>query len=173
MDQMKVKGFTLFELLFASFLAILLASLAIPGFSHLHHRTQIDKHINALYSFIQTGRKESITRNKHIVLCGSSEGHECQSSWVHGFMLFIDENRNDQYDQEIDTLLQFYRAESDEVTIEWRSFRKDKPIRFIPAGITWHNNGTFVIRHNRYNKFNKRISLAKSGRAQVQKDQNG
>jgi type IV fimbrial biogenesis protein FimT len=167
MSVMKVKGFTLFELLWTSSLVILMASLALPGFTKLHHRSLVEQQVSALFLFIQLGRKESITRNKNIVLCGSSDGKTCQSSWSEGFILFIDNNHDDQFTDSIDEVLQVHKINSDRVSIEWNSFRSNRPIRFIPAGITWHNNGTFLISHKHYPELNKTITLAKSGRAEI------
>ncbi len=169
---MKVKGFTLFELLLVASLTILMAGFAIPGFKKLHHRSIIEAQASALFSFIQLGRKESISRSKNFVLCGTRDGLECDADWSSGFMLFLDNNNDDQYSEDIDQLFKYHKIESQQLSIRWRSFRGNRPVRFIPAGITWHNNGTFVICHNLYTELAKAIFLAKSGRAEMSRDDN-
>lgn len=169
---MKVKGFTLFELLLVASLSVMMAGFAIPGFKKLHHRSLVESQAAALFSFIQLGRKESISRAKNFILCGTSDGVECDNQWSDGFMLFLDNNNDNQFTSDIDQLFKYHKIDSDLISIRWRSFRGNRPIRFIPAGITWHNNGTFIICHSQYAEMGKAIFLAKSGRAEMSRDQN-
>ena len=169
---MKVKGFTLFELLAASALSILMASLALPGCKHLKLSNAIDNDAFNLMSNIQTARKLAISDSKNIVLCGSSTKSECDSDWSSGYLLFADRNNNNSYEAEEDELINYHQITVPEFNIRWRSFRGNKPIRFLPMGITWHNNGTFVMCINQQPKYAKAIFLAKSGRAEMSRDDN-
>ena len=100
-----------------------------------------------------------------------SGGHDEQRNSLRTPLLSDAESgNNDNYDEGIDILYSKAELEPDSVSVNWRSFRRGKPIRFLPTGITWHNNGTFTLCHSKNKKLAKALSMTKSGRINLSYD---
>jgi len=168
----KSNGFTLLELMFTSTIAVSLLAVAIPGFKHLSKSTTLTSETMQLFSAIKYAREKSISWQKNLILCGTKNQFDCSDDWSKGHILFIDENNNDQFDPVVDDLIKSHVVDEENLIINWRSFRGKKPIRFIPAGITWHFNGTFTLCLDKSPNYSKAIFLAKTGRVEISEDRN-
>ncbi|MEE4246178.1 MAG: GspH/FimT family pseudopilin [Kangiellaceae bacterium] len=167
---MKDQGFTLIELLVVSSIFITLVALAIPTFKESRERAILSAASSKLLSSIHLARSRSINLSKDVILCGSIKGTECDQQWSKGIMVFIDNNHDGSYDDENDARESFRSVDFEKLSISWKSFRGDKPIKFLPSGITWHQNGTFILCLDNNPKYAKAITLTKSGRARLSID---
>ncbi len=166
------KGFSLLELLLASSVSILLAGFAIPGFKHLTDKNKIDAEAQRLHSIMLSARSDAISHGANYVLCGASKASTCDQNWEKGYLLFVDTNNDNQFNENEDRLVSYYPQQEQQISIQWSSFRKSSPIRFLPQGITWHNNGTFILCLNKDEQYARALFVAKSGRIELSKDEN-
>ncbi len=169
---MKCHGFSLFELLFASALLFILSAFALPSFANFLERSEIESEAMQLMATIKTAREKAISDGENIVLCGKAESEQCSREWSNGYLLFTDKNSDNQFTQGIDQLLFTHAFENEALNINWRSFRRTQPIRFLPAGITWHNNGTFIMCLDNDPTLAKALFIAKTGRIEMSQDVN-
>jgi type IV fimbrial biogenesis protein FimT len=83
------RGFTLIELLVTMAIAVVLLSVAVPGFQTLSRNNRMTSIANSLVSSIQLARSEAINRNSPVQLCPSSNGTSCAGSggWEQGWIV--------------------------------------------------------------------------------------
>lgn len=83
------KGFTLIELLVTMAIAVVLLSVAVPGFQTLSRNNRMTSIANSLVSSIALARSEAINRNSPVELCRSSNGTTCTSTggWEQGWIV--------------------------------------------------------------------------------------
>lgn len=177
-------GFSLIELTVTLLITLILTAFAIPSFKHLTQQNDINTAAQRLFTQLQLAKTTAISSNQNVILCATNVGKQCSNNWSNGSMIFIDNDKNDQYDAAEDQLVNVENFSSSQslsskatqlnskkkVAISWRSFRGNKPIRFIPMGITWHFNGTFTLCHSHNPKAAKAIFVAKSGRIEMSTD---
>ncbi|WP_144395502.1 GspH/FimT family pseudopilin [Pleionea sediminis] len=168
---MNCKGFTIIELLFAIAILFILTVFALPAFSNFLDRSKIQTEAMQLMATIKTAREKSISSGDVLVLCGKKKD-ECGKKWSEGYLLFTDKNNDRQFTEDIDTLLFSHNYNDDNIHVKWRSFRASKPIHFLPSGITWHNNGTFILCLDKDPKLAKALFVAKTGRIEMSRDTN-
>ena len=92
----KNQGFTLFELLLAVAILVLLFSIAVPSFAAIVARQRQSVEINALFHAVHRARKESILKRKVVSICPSIDGHTCNpgKDWSSGWILFENTDRD-------------------------------------------------------------------------------
>ena len=168
---MKNNGLTLIELLFALGILAILASFSLPLFSQLYRSSAVVSEVNKLASALAFARHQAISSRHNVLLCASSNGQQCDKNWTSGYMVFRDHDNNGRFNRG-DYRLNSYALSNQHIKIRWRSFRRNKPIRFLPSGITWHNNGTFVICFDQFDNSARALIVNKSGRVRGSQDNN-
>lgn len=100
------RGFTLIELVVAMALASILLALAIPSFRDSILDNQRASVSNRLITDLSFARAEAITRRADVVVCRSSDIDTCGegSGWEDGWIVFVDDNGDDDIDADEEIL---------------------------------------------------------------------
>ena len=94
---MKVKGFTIIELMATVALAAVVLVIGVPSFSATVANNRMISPLNEFVSAITLARIEAISRRADITMCKSNSGQtDCDTSgdWSQGWIIFIDDNQD-------------------------------------------------------------------------------
>ncbi|WP_082087120.1 GspH/FimT family pseudopilin [Teredinibacter purpureus] len=86
------KGLTIPELMIGIALLAILTSFAVPSFTGLMRRQELNAQLSLLTSTLAFVRNEAVTRQENIVFCGSPNGSSCTSGtdWSDGWLVYVD-----------------------------------------------------------------------------------
>ncbi|MFV8784181.1 GspH/FimT family pseudopilin [Microbulbifer sp. SA54] len=89
-------GFTLVELLVTLAVLGIVATLAIPAFTNMSENIRNKAIGRELFSSINLARTIAVSRQKHVVLCASSDAASCnqRNNFSYGGIIFLDENKD-------------------------------------------------------------------------------
>jgi len=134
MNREQQTGFNLVELLVTAAVVAIFLSIALPSFQKLVQDNRDEALRNLLVSQINQARINAITHNRQHLLCGSSDGVNCNGDWG-GYWLQLSPNSESQ-------LLSQYKAPAKNLC--WVGF-SGQHIRFQPNGTSPASNGRFTI----------------------------
>ena len=105
-NMKRQRGFTLIELLVTISIAVILMTVAVPGFQQFMTSNKLSGTTTDLMGGISYARSEAIKRGFPVSLCRSSNATSCAASgaWTQGWIIFLDTNGNGAVDSG-DTLL--------------------------------------------------------------------
>jgi type IV fimbrial biogenesis protein FimT len=115
------RGFTLIELMVVIIIAAILLTIAVPSFSSLIKRNNVDSLQSKLSSALATARTEAASRNKVITICRSNDEATCIAGavsgnvpWSTGWIIFEDDDNDGVVDEATattpaETLIDVYR----------------------------------------------------------------
>jgi len=144
--QSKNRGFTLIELMVVIIIAAILLTIAVPSFSSLIKRNNVDSLQSKLSSALATARTEAASRNKTITICGSANETDCESGdWNKGWVIFEDQNGDGTVDAG-DVLIDVYRN-STKYTISKKNAADANHVSFNSQGFMTGSaeNRLFII----------------------------
>ncbi|WP_163836215.1 GspH/FimT family pseudopilin [Spartinivicinus ruber] len=102
----KTTGFTLIELMVTIAVLAIIAGIGIPSMSNFIDNNRMNSAKDRLAAAISLARSNAITNNTKTIICGlkTANASECSDTgeWRFGWMVFSDENNNDQYDKGTD-----------------------------------------------------------------------
>lgn len=84
------QGVTLIELLVTISIAVILMTVAVPGFQTLMTSNRLSSITTEFMGTINLARSEAIKRGLPAVICHSSNGSTCGGSWSDGWIIFVD-----------------------------------------------------------------------------------
>lgn len=97
---MKQQGFTLIEVIITLSVLSILTAYGLPEWRSFKQNQTMTQELNRLSSSINYARNQSIIASEHTILCSTQSFTACDgdSQWHKGWMVFIDVNRNRNYD---------------------------------------------------------------------------
>lgn len=104
----KSRGFTLIELMVVIIIAAILLTIAVPSFTSLIKRNNVDSLQSKLSSALATARTEAASRNKIVIMCHSNDEATCSGDWANGWIIFEDNDRSGDFSTG-DILIDVYR----------------------------------------------------------------
>ncbi len=165
-------AFTLIELLIALLILSILLSLALPSFGNLLERKKVSANVERLVHTLQQSRLRAITDNVKVTICPTVDGLNCSNNWSKGYMSFVDQNGNRQFDV-TDSILFQYHSFDQQSELHWRAFGIRKSLQWLDTGITNHQNGTFTVCYAKKLENARGLFLTKAGRIRYSRDNNG
>jgi len=165
----KSNGYSILEtLVTTSILSVSLAS-AVPSMMDLIHRNKVDVTKNQLFSALYFARSTAITEQIDTHVCAldydANKKFKCgtystfNSSWSKGWLVFIDRNKNYNYDGEQE-LIKVYENESDVKVVMNQRGR----LRFRANGMA-RSTGFYVC--DTQDKHHFHVYLLHTGRARI------
>ncbi|MEO0998268.1 MAG: GspH/FimT family protein [Pseudomonadota bacterium] len=89
----RATGLSLFELLIIVAVATAVGVAGLPALGRAVASARIGAEINELHHALHLARRESILRNRYVVLCPTADRLRCGDDWAAGWMLFFDTDR--------------------------------------------------------------------------------
>ena len=99
------QGFTLVELIFTIVILGILVAIAVPFIQTQLAHMEAKRIKSQLESSLTLAKAESYIRRQNVIVCLSDSGGRCNRDSDTTLLLFIDENNNKHFDNQIDYLL--------------------------------------------------------------------
>ncbi|MEQ1544213.1 GspH/FimT family pseudopilin [Methyloglobulus sp.] len=160
-------GFTLIELMLTIAIAAVVMGLAVPSFNTAIKNNRLTTQANDLVTSLNLARSEAVKRGTRVTLCKSSDGANCvadgaTSNWRQGWIIFTDQNNNNDYDPPAETLLKVQGSAQVQISMAGSGNVVDF-ISYLASGLV--NLGGFItICDDRAGPFGKTIGLGPLGR---------
>ena len=154
-------GFTLLELIIVLIISMLLITIGIPGFQSLIQNNRLTSVTNTIKNNLTFARSQSVSYLNYVTIC-PLESNVCGNNWISGIDVFIDSDRNGNYNSG-EALLKTGDAFNSNDTLVFPT----NSITFTPDGQITGSAATF-----RYCTGDARVgvSIAYSGRAKIVSD---
>ncbi len=81
------RGFSLVDALIVVALLTILGAIAIPSFNSLVERGRANALADQLQAHLNFARASSVSLHRNIVVCGSSNGIDCDDGWQQGWII--------------------------------------------------------------------------------------
>jgi type IV fimbrial biogenesis protein FimT len=166
------RGFTLIEIMIALVVFGLLLTVAVPAYRDWIAAQRLANHAHFITDTLDLARSEAIKHGNRVNLCKSRDRRLCtdEGDWEQGWLLFVDENRSGQVDDDT-VVLHREGAARDGITMrgnrpveDYVSFTSLGHARLLSGALQM---GTFVICKSGQNAL--KVVLANSGRARIDK----
>ena len=165
--QKHESAFTLIELLITITVAAVVLTIGVPGFERVIERNQLATNVNTLVSSMNFARSEAIKRNKRVKICDSTDSVNCGlGNYSQGWMIFIDENDDDDLDAATDELIFVQGAFPNNISIDPNLSTGANDISYLTGGRA-NRNGNFIICKNNDVSKARVIVIDMNGRARL------
>lgn len=165
-SQYREQGFSLLELMCGIAVSAALIVIATPSFAALVSRAQVTAQANELLGSLSLARNEAFVRQKVVHLCqianqasGCDNQYHANRSWSRGWIVFVDNNSNNEYDT-TDTLLRSTKIKSAVRIV----FNQRGRLRYFPDGSS--RSAGFYLCDAEQTAY-RHIYLLYSGRARI------
>ena len=99
--RLSARGFTLIELLVTLTIAATLAAVAVPSVQSFLRNNELSAASTALLTSINTARSEAMKSGRSAMVVPANNG----SDWAQGWVVFVDNNRDQSYTSASDTIV--------------------------------------------------------------------
>lgn len=160
-------GFTLIELMMVLVVAVILLTVAGPGFSSLIRDNRMTVTSNAIAGTLNAARAKAIAQRKIVTVCSSANGSSCGGNWGNGWISFLDNNGNASVDAG-DEILHYHANLPLAVSV---SLTGTTEIRFTNQGfVSSGSSGTFLICDARGDSHARALLVSNTGRISTATD---
>ena len=166
------RGFTFIEIMIALVIFGVLLTTALPAYRDWIAAQQLANHAHFIADTLDVARSEAIKHGYRVNLCKTPDRRQCTDvgGWEQGWLLFVDENRSGQLDD--DTIVLHREGPAgDGITMhgnrpveDYVSYTSLGHARLLSGALQM---GTFVICKPGQNAL--KVVLANSGRARIDK----
>ncbi len=160
------KGFTLFEMLIALTVIVILTGYGMPAYQNLKMNKTMTSSINQLIAGLNYARNQSIIRTQQVIVCPTADLNSCSngSDWHNGWMVFIDQDMNRVFDGD-DEILTSENPMNKQLTAQSSAYRK--LVRYDKFGSSPGTNVTINFCDSRGSDFAKSVVINNIGRPRV------
>ena len=163
----KFSGFTLPEIIITIAISAILVSLAHPYFIEILISNEVEQIKKTLTIYIQKAKSDAQTHQKNVTLCATQDFSSCSSDWNHGFIGFLDANRNKRRDN-TETILYSNPVQPKYGSLAWRGTLNINSLTFQgDTGLPRGSNGSFYYCSSRSNH-HLQIILSNMGHVRTQ-----
>ena len=158
----KQNGLTLPELLISFTILSLVISMSAPPLGRFMDDQASVARANTVVGLLRQARASAAALGP-VLVC--AEGSDCQSfdGPARGLKLVHDSNNNRRHDDG-DTVLDRIQL-ADNESVHWRSFRMKPWLRYGHRGVSWYQNGHFLLCHD---KAARKVVVSTQGRGRVE-----
>ena len=162
---MKIRGFTLLELMVALAVLSLLLALGAPAFGSLLDDQRMNSSAASLLHSVHYARTEAVRRNRHITLT------PVDGDWNNGWLIFIDRNHDGLYDPGEVLLQAEYPARSQRLhananVATYLRYNAQGESELLNGGF---QSGTFSFCPRQAGREGRRLIINRVGRARVER----
>ncbi len=161
--KLRMRGYTLIEVLISSLLIAILSSITIPNFAHFLAQSRLDNAMSRILKSLHLARGYAVTYSTNITICPLVSG-SCQKNWQGTIYAFEDSNRNLSLDESEYTITVVEKIDSqDELTYPRKAitYRADGSINFMQSG-------SFIYCNTTYPELTgNRITVSQVGRVRI------
>ncbi len=168
----KIGGFTFIEIMIALVILGMLITFGLPSYRDWIAAQQLANHARFIADTLHVARSEAIKHGYRVNLCKARDGRQCTDTggWEQGWLLFVDENRSGQIDDD-EIVLHREGPAGDGITMrgnrpveDYVSYTSLGHARLLGGALQM---GTFIICKPGQNALH--VVLANSGRARIDK----
>ncbi|MES9887386.1 MAG: GspH/FimT family pseudopilin [Candidatus Sedimenticola sp. 6PFRAG1] len=169
------EGVTLVELIVTLSVAIILVSVAVPGFKTLTAKNRINSAVNGLVSGLHLARSEAVNRAKRVTLCPSSDGTSCLDNieWQGGYVIFVDEDEDREFDADEQPIRYVQKLHSTLLIRSASSQNGRRKISYFPTGISGGQMSTFTFCDRQNNADPLAVIISNTGRPRLSTTRSG
>jgi type IV fimbrial biogenesis protein FimT len=162
--MLKVKGFTLVELLITLVIISITISIATPSFANMVANNKLITQYNGLVAVISLTRNEAIKRGQRVTICQSADTQPCtkdNANWHDGWVVFVDKNEDNKIGSN-EPILGIQQTISDmNISVGARTRIAYHANGFAVGG----SNGTFLFCDHRGEAGKRGLIISVTGRA--------
>lgn len=155
------------ELLIALALFAVMAAIAAPNLSALHHRSELRNFHSELHRFIHHARHQARSNHDRVTVCALDESsNQCLRLTYGTLTSFVDSNGNRRLETDEQILRSVHIPER--LALHWAGMQPTHSIHFNLRGHTHVSNGTFSICHSRLIGSHRTLVINRQGRLRSQ-----
>jgi len=160
---LKVRGYTLIELMITVAVLATLCTISMPSLASLLSSTRARSTQNTLVTALNLARMAAVSRQSEITLCPSSDQNRCDTGlwWQHGWIVFEDLNHDGQH-QSDEPVLNITQTQT-QMAIATTVGREH--VTYRPDGSASGTNVTFTLCDRRGAKSATSVVINNAGRA--------
>ena len=157
-------GLTLPELVITLAVMSILTAGGTSSLQHFIQENRMAGEVNQFVTALHLARSEAVKHGRRVVLCPSSDGHNCGDSreWVNGWLLFASDDREHDVNER---LLQTGSPLSSGIRMSSSNHRKR--IVYQPDGTSPGTNSSFTFCDGRKRVKPRIICLSNTGRPRL------
>lgn len=155
-----IRGVTLIELLVAIAIVAIMSAIGIPSFQRYKLEQQAEAQREAMLNSLSTARVAAQRFSVPVNVCPSSDAASCGNDWNQGWIVYLDNDRDDQLSNGEQVLFAHqYQGKIQILTANSR-------FRFLPNGMT--TTASLNICSDDMSELNRAISINPVGAIELQ-----